>query len=182
MVWLTTTLGGSWSRIFVPVITFLVLWQGFHLSARYQCPANCHGVLLRLSGAWVGWRLLYWSPTGWWNSCPGNGRAGCNRLSLSARPGDPGLVSGHPNLAHPVSQFQDATGHDFVGLSNYIFAFTDRIMLEAFRNNLLWMIFGTSFSVGLGLMIAVLADRIRFENVYKASFSCRWRFRLSAQA
>ena len=48
-------------------------------------------------------------------------------------------------------------------LTNYIFAFTDRIMLEAFRNNLLWMIFGTSFSVGLGLLIAVLADRSRFE-------------------
>jgi alpha-glucoside transport system permease protein len=41
-------------------------------------------------------------------------------------------------------------------------------MLEAFRNNLLWLIFGTSLSVGLGLLIAVLADRSRFENVYKA--------------
>ncbi len=41
-------------------------------------------------------------------------------------------------------------------------------MLEAFRNNLLWLVFGTSFSVGFGLLIAVLADRSRFESVYKA--------------
>jgi alpha-glucoside transport system permease protein len=41
-------------------------------------------------------------------------------------------------------------------------------MLEAFRNNLLWMIFGTLFCVGLGLVIAVLADRSRYESVYKA--------------
>lgn len=55
----------------------------------------------------------------------------------------------------------------FVGLANYAFAFTDRIMLEAFRNNLLWMIFGTIFCVGLGLLISVLADRTRFESFYK---------------
>jgi alpha-glucoside transport system permease protein len=41
-------------------------------------------------------------------------------------------------------------------------------MLEAFRNNLLWLVFGTIFSVGIGLLIAVLADRSRYESVYKA--------------
>lgn len=51
---------------------------------------------------------------------------------------------------------------------NYIFAFTDRVMLEAFRNNLLWMIFGTFFCVSLGLIIAVLADRSKYESIYKA--------------
>ena len=56
----------------------------------------------------------------------------------------------------------------FVGFENYVFAFTDRVMLEAFGNNMLWMIFGTFFSVGLGLIIAVLADRTRFEAVYKS--------------
>jgi len=62
----------------------------------------------------------------------------------------------------------DETGTRFVFLENYRFAFTDRIMLEAFRNNLLWMVFGTAFSVGLGLVIAVLADRSRLEKLYKA--------------
>lgn len=56
----------------------------------------------------------------------------------------------------------------FVGLDNYIFAFTDRGMLESFRNNLLWMIFGTTGCVVFGLVVAVLADRSKFENLAKA--------------
>lgn len=56
----------------------------------------------------------------------------------------------------------------FVGMENYIFAFTDRGMLESFRNNVLWMIFGTAGCVIFGLMVAVLADRSKFENLAKA--------------
>lgn len=56
----------------------------------------------------------------------------------------------------------------FVGLDNYIYAFTDRSMLESFRNNLLWMVFGTAGCVIFGLVIAVLADRSKFETVAKA--------------
>jgi alpha-glucoside transport system permease protein len=33
---------------------------------------------------------------------------------------------------------------------------------------MLWLVFGTGFSVGFGLLIAVLADRTRHESVYKA--------------
>ena len=64
-------------------------------------------------------------------------------------------------------------GMDWAGeglgiFENYRFVFTDRIMLEVFRNNLLWMVFGTTFSVLFGLLIAVLADRSKFEKIYKA--------------
>ena len=72
-----------------------------------------------------------------------------------------------------VLSLKGPLGMEWVGkglgvFENYRFVFTDRIMLEAFRNNLLWMVFGTSFSVSLGLLIAVLADRSRFEKIYKA--------------
>lgn len=67
-----------------------------------------------------------------------------------------------------ILSFRDPTGQKFEGFSNYIFAFTDRIMIETFRNNLLWMVFGTLFCVGLGLIIAVLADRSKYESIYKA--------------
>jgi alpha-glucoside transport system permease protein len=73
-----------------------------------------------------------------------------------------------PTIRTLYLSFMDANSFNFVGLSNFIYAFTDRVMLEAFRNNLLWLIFGTSLSVGLGLLISVLADRSRFETVYKA--------------
>lgn len=57
---------------------------------------------------------------------------------------------------------------EFVGLQNYLAVFTERSMLTAFRNNLLWIIFGATFSVLWGLLIAVLADRSRFERTAKA--------------
>jgi alpha-glucoside transport system permease protein len=62
----------------------------------------------------------------------------------------------------------DSTGAEFVGLKNYVFAFTDPVMLESFRNNLLWMIFGTSSCVILGIIIAVLADKSRYEKLFKS--------------
>jgi alpha-glucoside transport system permease protein len=61
-----------------------------------------------------------------------------------------------------------SNSQEFVGLQNYIAVFTERNMLEAFRNNLLWMVVGTSFSVIFGLLIAVLADRSRFESFAKS--------------
>ncbi len=67
-----------------------------------------------------------------------------------------------------IASFRNDLGTEWVGLDNYIFAFTDPRMLETFRNNLLWLIFGTSLSVGFGLLIAVLADRTKLEVLYKS--------------
>lgn len=70
-----------------------------------------------------------------------------------------------------LNLFQQLASDAFVGLSNYsaVFALTkENLMLEAFRNNILWIIFGSTFSVGFGLIIAVLADRSRFEKTAKS--------------
>jgi alpha-glucoside transport system permease protein len=64
--------------------------------------------------------------------------------------------------------FLDETSTQFVGISNYIYAFTNPTMLESFGNNLLWLVFGTAGTVGLGLLIAVLADRSAWETAFKA--------------
>ena len=73
-----------------------------------------------------------------------------------------------PTLRTLWLSFFDETSTKFVFLDNYFFAFTDGVMLESFRNNLLWMFFGTIFCVGLGLIIAVLADRSRWEKLFKS--------------
>ena len=73
-----------------------------------------------------------------------------------------------PTLRSLWFSFFDANGENFVGLKNYIFAFTNPSMVESFRNNLLWMIFGTSSCVILGILIAVLADKSKHENVFKS--------------
>lgn len=62
----------------------------------------------------------------------------------------------------------DANSVNFVGLDNYKAVFTERIMLEAFSNNILWMIVGTTLTVGAGLLIAILSDRSSFEKVAKS--------------
>jgi alpha-glucoside transport system permease protein len=53
-------------------------------------------------------------------------------------------------------------------LENYRYALTSNIMLTAFVNNLKWIVFMVSGTVLLGLLIATLADRVRYEPLAKA--------------
>ncbi|NEO38304.1 MAG: sugar ABC transporter permease [Moorea sp. SIOASIH] len=73
-----------------------------------------------------------------------------------------------PTLNTIYISFLDKRSQNFVGLDNYIFAFTNPTMLIAFRNNVLWLVLVTGFSVALGLIIAVLVDRVRYELVAKS--------------
>ncbi|KKI99577.1 carbohydrate ABC transporter permease [Prochlorothrix hollandica] len=63
----------------------------------------------------------------------------------------------------------DRSSSQFVGLSNYQFAFSDRAMVSAFGNNLVWLGVVTSVSVGLGLGLAVMVDRVRYETLIKTT-------------
>lgn len=54
------------------------------------------------------------------------------------------------------------------GFQNYIAVLRDPQLLIALRNNALWIIFVPLFSVSLGLVIAVLVDRIKWEKFAKA--------------
>ena len=51
---------------------------------------------------------------------------------------------------------------------NYRHALTDETMLLAFRNNLLWIILMVTGTTALGLLIAVLVDRVKYEPLAKA--------------
>ena len=64
--------------------------------------------------------------------------------------------------------FTAGLGPNFVGFQNYAAIFTERLMREAFRNNIMWIIFGSTFSVLFGLLVAVLADRCRWEKLAKS--------------
>ena len=64
--------------------------------------------------------------------------------------------------------FELLASDSFVGLGNYAAVFTESLMLEAFRNNLMWIAFGSTLSVAFGLIIAVLADRSKFEKAAKS--------------
>lgn len=79
-----------------------------------------------------------------------------------------GIFLIYPALHTLYLSFLDARSTAFVGLANYVFAFTNRDMLLAFRNNLLWLIFFTGFAVSFGLLLAVLTDRVRYESLAKS--------------
>lgn len=74
----------------------------------------------------------------------------------------------YPTINTVYLSFLDARSTNFAGLDNYQYAVTSRDMHIAFRNNLLWIIFVTLFSVGLGLIIAVLVDRVSYEPLAKS--------------
>ncbi|MGD1859594.1 MAG: carbohydrate ABC transporter permease [Leptolyngbyaceae cyanobacterium] len=73
-----------------------------------------------------------------------------------------------PTIRTLIISFMDRQSTAFVGLDNYIFAFTAPNMLLAFRNNVLWLVLVTGISGGLGLIIAVLVDRVKYEPLAKA--------------
>ncbi len=73
-----------------------------------------------------------------------------------------------PTLRTLYLSFFDSRSENFVGLQNYLFVLTAPDTLITFRNNILWLVLVTGLSVGLGLIIAVLIDRVKYENVAKS--------------
>ncbi len=74
----------------------------------------------------------------------------------------------YPAINTLVLSFYDSTGTNFVGLQNYSYFFTNPDTLISLRNNALWLVFLTGFVVTLGLLFAVIFDRVKYESVAKA--------------
>jgi alpha-glucoside transport system permease protein len=75
----------------------------------------------------------------------------------------------YPLVMTIAFSFQNADSTRFVGLKNYQVIFTNPAMIEVLKNNLLWLVLGTVFTVGLGLVIAVLIDRVKIESIIKSA-------------
>ena len=166
--WLTTNLFRILISLIVPIGLFVILWQVFIFLRNSQAPQI---VLIVVAIVWGvgGVAAMFWVTNWVVEQLP---KEWTRRVQPFVFVGPAvAILAGYlfiPLLTTLYLSFQNDISTQFVGLTNYIFAFTDRVMLGAFLNNLLWMIFGTSFSVGLGLIVAVLADRSRYENIYKA--------------
>lgn len=74
----------------------------------------------------------------------------------------------YPSLDTLRLSFFDRNSDEFIGFANYLWAFTSEAMLIAFRNNILWLVFYTGLTVSLGLVLAVLFDRISYEAAAKS--------------
>jgi alpha-glucoside transport system permease protein len=81
-----------------------------------------------------------------------------------------GLFLVYPTIGTIIRSLQAKTGLNpkFVGLDNYAWFFGSGSALSALLNNVLWLVFLTLLTVGIGLLIAVLVDRVRYESVAKS--------------
>nr|WP_322725090.1 sugar ABC transporter permease [Streptomyces phyllanthi] len=61
----------------------------------------------------------------------------------------------------------DADGSGFVGLGNYVDVFTDDSTLTAVRNTAIWVAVAPAVVTALGLIFAVLTERIRWGTAFK---------------
>lgn len=74
----------------------------------------------------------------------------------------------YPSINTIYISFFNYNSEEFIGIKNYLYSFTNEIMLNSFRNNALWVIIFVPFTVFLGLIIAVLADRVKYESIVKS--------------
>jgi alpha-glucoside transport system permease protein len=165
--WLLTNLGRILISLVVPIGLFVILWQGFMFLRDSNAPQL---VLVLVAIVWGvgGVAALFWVTNWLVEKMP---KEWTRRIQPFVFVGPAIAIIAWflfiPVIRTLILSFQNDISNAWVGFANYIFAFTDRVMLDAFRNNLLWLVFGTFFSVSLGLVIAVLADRSRYETVYK---------------
>ncbi|MCA9910288.1 MAG: sugar ABC transporter permease, partial [Anaerolineae bacterium] len=74
----------------------------------------------------------------------------------------------YPAIQTVILSFFNANGSEFVGLHNYEWAINDGEFLQSIGNNILWLLIVPFVSTSLGLVIAVLADRVRWGTLAKS--------------
>ncbi len=189
---LGTGIGRVLISIFVPVVAFIVLWAGFIFLKDSGAPRV---IVVVVAIAWgVGGVAMLYVVANWFaEKLPA---AWQGRVLPFVFVGPAVAILAFylliPAIVTVFNSFKDANGNAFVGLDNYVYAFTNPEMLVAIRNNLIWLILGTSFSTGLGLILAILFERSKLDRLAKTliflpmaiSFvgaSIIWRFIYSYQ-
>ncbi|MFF9058598.1 carbohydrate ABC transporter permease [Streptomyces sp. NPDC014882] len=66
-----------------------------------------------------------------------------------------------------VRSFADRSGDGFAGIDNYRALFTDDGIRTALKNNVLWVVFAPTVATALGLVFAVLTERVRWGTAFK---------------
>jgi alpha-glucoside transport system permease protein len=74
----------------------------------------------------------------------------------------------YPTIATIIRSLYDASGRTYIGLGNYERFFSQPATLGALGNNVIWMILLPLICVSLGLLIAILVDRVRYESIAKS--------------
>jgi alpha-glucoside transport system permease protein len=75
----------------------------------------------------------------------------------------------YPTIRTIIRSFYDRSGDEFIGLENYETLFSDDTLLTAIKNNFLWLLIVPAFVTAVGLVFAVLLERIRFSVAFKVA-------------
>ena len=78
-----------------------------------------------------------------------------------------GAMVVYPIVFSAYRSMFDASGNTFVGAHNYTRIFTDADSRTAMRNTLIWVVVAPSLVTVLGLIFAVLTERIRWAAAFK---------------
>jgi alpha-glucoside transport system permease protein len=75
----------------------------------------------------------------------------------------------YPTISTIIRSFYDRSGDEFVGIDNYETLFTDDTLLKAIQNNFLWILIVPALVTAIGLVFAVLIERVRFSTAFKVA-------------
>ncbi|MFD0141611.1 MULTISPECIES: ABC transporter permease [unclassified Streptomyces] len=78
-----------------------------------------------------------------------------------------GALVVYPVLFSVGRSFFDASGTRFVGGDNYAEMFRDPATLTAIRNSAIWVVVAPTLLTGLGLILAVLVEKVRWATAFK---------------
>ncbi len=73
----------------------------------------------------------------------------------------------YPTIRTIVRSFFDQEGSSFVGIDNYEALFTNDTLTTAIRNNVLWVAVVPALVTAIGLVFAVLTERVRWSTGFK---------------
>lgn len=78
-----------------------------------------------------------------------------------------GAMLVYPIIFTAIRSTFDASGQNFVGLGNYVKIFSEPRTLVAIRNNLIWVLVVPIAVTGIGLILAVLSNNLRFRSAFR---------------
>ncbi|MEV4689315.1 carbohydrate ABC transporter permease [Microbacterium sp. LWH3-1.2] len=168
--------GYFWLRL---ISCFAIPFLAFMMLRPYQ-----GAVIYVIAIALIAGGLLFWAD---YRASQGAGYL--YQLTLFMAPAAIAILVGlvYPSIATIIQSFFDKTGENFVGLENYVWAFTNPQGFWSIINTLIWAIFAPVFATVVGLAYAAFMERARGERLLKllvfmpfaiapVSISLIWKF------
>jgi alpha-glucoside transport system permease protein len=80
-----------------------------------------------------------------------------------------GALVVYPIVYSVVRSLYDRGGSNFIGVDNYQRAFESTTTLRALRNTAIWVVVAPTLATAIGLIFAVLSERVRWQTAFKVA-------------